>query len=209
MKVINMDKLYSGPKPVIQFTNEAYIKMLELVHTSDIEVQWHGLINKEDEHTYTVYDILVYPQIATAMTVTSDDEAYAMWMMNLTNIQVNDLRLQGHSHVNMGVSPSGTDLKTFDDFLTQVNDYYIFFIVNKKYDIHVRLYDVEHNILFMNDEITIKTPSTWGKDQLKEYVRTIKPKRRGINNRIHSKAIPDKGALADGHEEIPRVLRSK
>ena len=45
--------------------------------------------------------------------------------------------MHGHSHVNMGTSPSATDTKLQEDHLAQLqdNDFYIFLIVNKKREI--------------------------------------------------------------------------
>jgi hypothetical protein len=119
-----------------------------LVRRTSTEVQWHGLVTKIDEDSYVVDDILVYPQIATAATVTSDDEAYFKWLNELPDEQFNAIRFQGHSHVNMHASPSGTDDDYYETLVQHIKDYYIFFILNKRGEYHIEFYDIANNRVY-------------------------------------------------------------
>ena len=144
-------------KPVIQVTADAYIKMLELVNQSAVECSWHGLVRKS-ENTYYIYDVLVFPQINSPTTTTTDEDEFAEWQMNLIqdmNFPIQDLRLHGHSHVNMNVFSSEVDDKYQKDLITKVDngDYYIFFIMNKKIDICMFLYDFDQQIMFEKSDI--------------------------------------------------------
>ena len=56
--------------------------------------------------------------------------------------------MQGHSHVNMGVSPSGTDTQYYESLLSQINNYYIFIIMNKSDLMMVRYYDKRTNLMY-------------------------------------------------------------
>jgi hypothetical protein len=69
----------------------------------------------------------------------------------------NNLRMQGHSHVNMSVTPSSTDLELYRDLLAQLDDtmFYIFMIYNKRGECTVKVYDLAKNILFEKDDCTI------------------------------------------------------
>lgn len=144
-------------KPVIQVTTDAYIKMLELVNQSAVECSWHGLVRR-NENTYYIYDVLVFPQINSPTTTTTDEDEFAEWQMNLIqdmNFPIQDLRLHGHSHVNMNVFSSGVDDKYQKDLITKVDngDYYIFFIMNKKMEICIFLYDFDQQIMFEKTDI--------------------------------------------------------
>ena len=75
--------------------------------------------------------------------------------MSLTTEQVNTKRFHGHSHVNMNTGPSGVDESFYQDLLTQVNDFFIILVTNKKNENTIRFYDKENNIIYNNIEINI------------------------------------------------------
>lgn len=146
-------------QPNIYITTSAYVKMLELVRQSPIEISWHGLVKRDiEKQTYLIYDVLVFPQINSATTTTADEEGFAKWQTELIsdmNFPIEDLRMHGHSHVNMQVFSSGVDDKYQEDLIHKVEDgdYYIFLIFNKKSDLCALLYDFDQNILFESDDI--------------------------------------------------------
>lgn len=169
-------------KPNITITAEAYLKMLELVNQSAVECSWHGLV-KRFGNSYLVHDVLVFPQINSATSTTTDEKDFAEWQTKLIldpNFPIEELRLHGHSHVNMNVFSSGVDDKYQKDLLTKVEDgdYYIFFIMNKKMEMCIFLYDFEQQIMFDKNDIEFKIVSCkddirqWAKDQLKEHATT-------------------------------------
>ena len=172
-------------KPVIQVSADAYIKMLELVNQSELECSWHGLVRRStDKNLYYVYDILVFPQINSPATTTTDETEFANWQMKLIsdmNFPIEDLRLHGHSHVNMSVFSSGVDDKYQKDLITKVDngDYYIFFIMNKKMEICILLYDFDQQILFEKADIDFQIVDAecndirgWARKELKENATT-------------------------------------
>ncbi len=148
------EKTKDIPDITVQITPNAYIKMVRLVNGFDKEVAWHGYVTKT-EQTYLISDIVVYPQTITATTVDADETLYPQWIREQGE-HLNNLRFQGHSHVNMGVSPSTTDITYFKDLLEQVNDYYIFLIINKNHQTHIRVYDKVQNVLFTEVPLKIK-----------------------------------------------------
>ena len=131
--------------------------MRMLVDQMSTEVGWYGTVTKCPglQETYVIEDILVYPQKVTGATCEQDETKMFDFEMSLTTEQVNSKRFQGHSHVNMGVTPSGVDEQFYQDLLTQVNDYFIICITNKKNDYTVRFYDVENNILYTDLELKV------------------------------------------------------
>ena len=143
----------TAPIPSIKFTVEAYAKMMALVNGTTKEIAWHGLVEQLPETdpkkaTYIIKDILGYPQTVTAATVVTDEEEYNKWICSLDNDTANSMKMQGHSHVNMGTTPSGTDTGYYDEMLAHIRSYYIFLIVNKSQSFYIRFYDVRHNTMF-------------------------------------------------------------
>ena len=112
--------------PKIYLTATAYVKMLELVRQSPIEISWHGLVKRDIENNvYIIYDVLVFPQINSATTTTADEEGFAKWQTNLLmdmDFPIEDLRMHGHSHVNMNVFSSGVDDQYQEDLIHKVED---------------------------------------------------------------------------------------
>lgn len=144
-------------EPTIYITPNAYIKMRMLVDKTDKEVGWYGIVNEMPglEATYIIEDIVVYPQKVTGATVEQDEDRLFEFEMSLTTEQVNHKRFHGHSHVNMSTGPSGVDENFYQDILSQVNDYFIITITNKRNEYTTRFYDVANNILYTDVEIRL------------------------------------------------------
>lgn len=173
----NFNQAKSNRKPEVIFTEEAYAKITTLVDNYAKEIAWHGLITKDND-VYTVTDILVYPQICTSTTVEADEVAYVRWVMEQSDEVFNAVRLQGHSHVNMGVTPSATDLNYYNNVLQSLNedDFYIFMIINKKKEINIWIYDFKDNIIFEKQDIKITLPfNNWYYQTIKDNVKDNTP----------------------------------
>lgn len=175
-------------KATIYFTPEAWNRVLALVMAFETEVQWHGCVNRISNNEFEIYDIIVPPHVVTGSTVTSDPVKYSDWITSLDDEVFNNLRFHGHSHVNMGCSPSGTDMKYRRDIVTQLpipqneedDSFYIFLILNKKGDWSGEIYDVTNNALFSEDEIEIEVYdeedsllSTFIEDAMKKAVKEV------------------------------------
>lgn len=151
-------------KAKIYFTEEAWMKMQALVREFEKEVAWHGVAFRGDDNAaekdeYIIKDILVYPQKVTGASVEMDTEEYAKWIEdNIDDDRFFDIRMQGHSHVNMGVTPSSVDLAHQEAILDQLSDnmFYIFMIWNKRGDKNIKIYDLKKNILFETADIEIE-----------------------------------------------------
>lgn len=148
-------KLFANQFCFLNFTTEAYLKMTQLVRDINTEVAWHGVCKKNVNGAnqaieYCVEDILVYPQSVSGATVNTDQVEYQDWLYSLDDDTFNNVRFQGHSHVKMGVSPSGVDTTHQEKIIEQLgpNDFYVFMIINKDNDMFVRIVDNEANIQF-------------------------------------------------------------
>ena len=175
-------------EPTIYITPNAYIKMRMLVDKNDKEIGWYGIVNEMPglQATYIIEDIIVYPQKVTGVTVEQDEDRMFEFEMSLTTEQVNHKRFHGHSHVNIGTSPSGVDESFYQDLLSQVTDYFIITITNKHNEYTTRFYDVANNILYTDVPIQLlqndgSLDLDWyetNKEQVKEHTyqaQTTKP----------------------------------
>ena len=148
-------------KATVYFTEIAWLKMQSLIREFDKEVAWHGLAFRGEDpekDEYTITDILVYPQEVTGATVTSDQTKYQEWLMSHDDDVFNNIRMQGHSHVNMATNPSSVDLSLYERILDQLDDsmFYIFLIYNKRGEKTYKIYDMAKNILFETGDVTVK-----------------------------------------------------
>ena len=160
---VNFTKQFSSfdRKALLYFTAEAHEKMQALVQGFDKEVAWHGVAERFDDDGkdgYLITDILVYPQTVTGASVDMDVDEYDKWIRdNAEDERMYRLRMQGHSHVNMGVTPSTTDLKHQSDILRMIpkTGFYIFIIINKRNDWNVKIYDLKKNVLFEEKDVSV------------------------------------------------------
>lgn len=157
---INYNKNFTykdDDKAVIYFTPVAYAKMIKLLMTFDSEVAWHGVGQRLDGANFLITDILVYPQTVSGTTVEMDTEEYANWIMeNIEDDRFNHIIMQGHSHVNMGCTPSAVDTTHQEQILGQLTDdmFYIFMIWNKRLDNNTKIYDLANNTLYEDKDIS-------------------------------------------------------
>lgn len=148
---------------MLYFTPEAWTKMSALVARYSTEVQWHGLVRRLSEFEFEVYDIIVPPHEVTGTTVISDYAPYGKWLDALDDNTFNAVKFHGHSHVNMGVSPSSVDMKYRLDLVTQLpgptdgmDAFYIFLIINKRHEWSAEIYDITNNALYSTDDINVE-----------------------------------------------------
>lgn len=155
-------------KSHLVFSPEAYIKTKALVEYFTTEVQWHGIVERiKDSSNFRVHDIMIFPQTVTSATVDADQEEYEKWLDGLSCDEFNALRLHGHSHNIMGVTPSSTDReyrkKLISSMGTPSSDddlFYIFMIFNNKGEWSAEIYDIKNNALFTSadNEIIVEVP---------------------------------------------------
>lgn len=177
---LSFTKSFSSGKEeaTVWFTPVAWAKMVMLIKEFDKEVAWHGVAFRSDNaeaNEYIIKDILVYPQEVTQATVEMDTEKYSQWLIdNIDDERFNDIRMQGHSHVNMGVTPSSVDSIHQEEILNMLgdDDFYIFMIWNKSFASFSKIYDMRKNILFENSDVTVKILGE--SEDLDEFIKTAK-----------------------------------
>ena len=165
-------------KAVVYFSAEAWAKMTMLIKEFDKEVAWHGDARRTEDESldeYVIDDIVVYPQEVTGATVEMDTEKYALWIQeNIEDERFNHIYMQGHSHVNMGTSPSSVDLNHQEESLGMLgdNDFYIFMIWNKSFASTNKIYDLKKNVMFEDKDITVKIIGQ--NEGLDEFIKNAK-----------------------------------
>ena len=144
----------------VYFSELAWLKMQALIYEFDTEVAWHGIAKRGEDpekDEYFITDILVYPQNVDGTTVITDQTEYQTWLMEQDDDTFDNIRFHGHSHVNMGTTPSGVDISLQEKILAQLEDdmFYIFMIWNKKGNCTAKIYDLLKNTLFETADITV------------------------------------------------------
>lgn len=158
----------------VRITDLAQLKMTALVTNCAKEIAWHGIVKYIDGE-YVIQDILMYPQVITGATVNATED-YDMWLDSLDDDTFNHIRMQGHSHVYMGIEPSPVDLDFYDTLVKHIKNYYIFIIMNKSGQMFINFFDIHNNIVYEKTDIDIvyDTPKfdtrAWYDKVFDEYV---------------------------------------
>ena len=187
-------KPMSASKPTLIIKPLCYTKMRQLVLQSGDEIAWHGFV-KRDGMTFTLYDIIMYPQYNSAATTKSDEEEYSKWILRQYDFDnFCDMKMHGHSHVNMACSPSTTDMQFRENILKNLkkDSFYIFMIMNKQGSYTVEIYDYVTGMIYDTTDITIytddpeltKKAQEWASTAIKNNVREVPFKWKQFQNEI-------------------------
>lgn len=138
--------------PKVLIDVKALRKMKAYVKNYNKEIGWLAYCNKDKNGVYIIYDTVLLEQDVTSVKTDIRESAIAklgeeLLMTDLTKF--NDLRVWGHSHVDMEVNPSGTDEETFEQFYENC-EYFIRIIANKRGDLRLDIVDCENEIRFNN-----------------------------------------------------------
>lgn len=170
-------------KPIVFMSSIAYVKMISLINNSSEELAWYGIATRV-KNNYFIEDILVYPQIVTTTTVDADEEKCAKWFMELPDDVINNIKFQGHSHVNMAASPSGRDTNNWLKFAQLLKDdaFMLLCIGNKRGEFYWNIYDKAINVHFENKDIEMvivddkgNSIYDWAKKSIDDYIEKQKP----------------------------------
>lgn len=149
------------PPAQVIFSMTAYMKMTKLIDSFSSEIAWHCTVHRDPDNRniFRVDDVFVSPQKVTGATVNSDQEEYEQWLCSLPDEVFDNLKMQCHSHVNMGVSPSGVDTTHWSGVLNTLVEegdvFYIFMIWNKKLQYTVQVYDLHNNTYYDGEDVKV------------------------------------------------------
>lgn len=187
-------KPMSASKPTLIIKPLCYTKMRQLVLQSGDELAWHGFVRR-DGMTFTLYDIIMYPQYNNAVTTKSDEEEYSKWILRQYDFDnFCDMKMHGHSHVNMSCTPSGTDMQFRENILKNLkkDSFYIFMIMNKQGSYTIEIYDYVTGMIYDTTDITVytddpeltKKAQEWASTAIKNNVREVPFKWKQFQNEI-------------------------
>ena len=199
----------SQPNAVtVNFTIEAYEQMYALVNHFDCEVAWHGLAHRVDDTHFQITKILLYPQDVDSVTVTTDQVGYSNWLNDRSDEEFNSIRFQGHSHVNMGTSPSGLDESKQWDIIKDLDetDFYVFVIVNKRHEYHIWVVDKAKNAVYTEKDVNV-TIGTFDKNEFLKDADTLVKK--VVHNYYPPVAKPKKAVAATKTAEPKKPKKEK
>lgn len=141
--------------PNVRFDITAWEKIQFIVDHESMEIGWFGTVDHDPKsNTYIITDIFITEQRRHGATC----EQSAKGLNELTSEIIRDLSLSseekrnrlntfnfwGHSHVNMGVSPSCEDIANAKRFVGK--DFLITGIFNKKGDVRLDFWDFKNNL---------------------------------------------------------------
>ena len=145
-------KLIKGYMPELYIYNDAMNKMEEYIRQSDLEIGWLGCATKEDGNYY-IEDVFLFKQEVHSTTTEITTEGLNEFAMDLlyeeNGVEIwNNMKVWGHSHVNMPTSPSGQDDKQIEVFAENAEDFFIRIIANKSGDFRIDLYDFTTGVIY-------------------------------------------------------------
>lgn len=126
-------------KPKVFIENEVYRKIMYWVNKSNYEVSGLGTLTVEADNTLRVRSAMLLPQKNGATHTDIEPEDVGKLMFQLRN-EPGDLRFWWHSHVDMPVFWSGTDMDTIRKI--GAGGWFLSTVFNKKRELRSAFYSV-------------------------------------------------------------------
>lgn len=138
--------------PYVVVSKQALVKMFHYIDLCADEIGWLGTVY-QDKNCFFVDDVFLFDQEVHSTTTEITPEGLSEFGTELlekpNGIDIwNNMRLWGHSHVNMGVSPSFQDDKQMETFKDGGHPWFIRLIGNKKGEVKIDLYHYEYGIIY-------------------------------------------------------------
>lgn len=171
--------------PTIYISKDALIKMKLYIDKCSDEIGWLGTVS-QNENDFLIEDVLLFDQEVHSTTTEITPEGLSSFAEEILKEENgvdlwNSIKMWGHSHVNMGVSPSGQDDSQMVTFKDSGHDWFIRVIANKKGDMKVDLYRYDLGVaykdlpfieLLTTDEYEIKKEIIELQNKLDELSKT-------------------------------------
>ena len=142
------------PAPKLIFPPKIFEELRYIVDQQEEEVGWLFTVDVNDDGDYVIGEVFVPPQEVHSTEADIEAQAYLDWYNVLEEAGKNPAeRLYGwgHSHVNMGVTPSAQDDQQFLEY-GDTCPFFIRTIHNKKGEIRVDIAHFHENLLYSNCE---------------------------------------------------------
>ena len=200
-------RIIKGFEPIVLININALNKMKEYIRQSNKEIGWLGTVVKENG-MYNILDVYLFKQevhettteITTdglnefAMEILSQEDGMEIW---------NNMKMWGHSHVNMSTSPSVQDDNQMDLFTQNANDFFIRIIANKKDEFRIDIWDYEKGVIYEKLNYIID----YGKDA--ELIQELQMKIFKLQSIIDDKTNVKKEMIDEVAKEIKGKVKEK
>ena len=138
--------------PAIYINPDALVKMQLFVDGCDDEIGWLGTAYKNKDYIL-IDDVFLFDQDVHSTTTEITPEGLSNFAEELLKqsdgVEVwNNMKVWGHSHVRMSVSPSGQDNSQMETFSENGHDWFIRIIANKNGAMRVDLYEYTLGIIY-------------------------------------------------------------
>lgn len=150
-------------KPQVLVSREAYDRMRHYVDLADKEVGWLGTVRK-DGSDFLIEEVFLFKQEVQATTCEISADGLAEFATEILSSRedgmevVNSLQFWGHSHVNMGTSPSGQDDAQMEVFQESGLPWFIRGILNKNGRMEFTIYLFESGVKIVDPEWVLWEP---------------------------------------------------
>lgn len=135
--------------PSVIYTTESWQIINYLVKTCTTEIAWLGLVDTLEDGNYLITDIYVPEQEVSGASAEIEPHIMAALAIEIMDAGKDPGKLiyHGHSHVNMGVTPSGTDEKQMEEYLDNC-EIFVRGIYNKRGEAKVDVFDRKQQLMF-------------------------------------------------------------
>lgn len=132
-------------EPTLFFSPLALQKMQVYVEECKGEVGWLGSVDAYNDECYLCTDVHLLHQEVSGATTEITPDGLVKYAEEVGDEEAERCRLWGHSHVNMGVSPSGQDNSQMELFEKNGLEWFFRIICNKRGQIEVTFYNYKEN----------------------------------------------------------------
>jgi hypothetical protein len=156
LNVTTTVKVLQEHVPYVFISAEAINKMQIYVEECPDEVGWLGTARRHGGDIL-IEDVFLFDQEVHATTTEITPEGLCEFGEQLIQKDPdkgadvwNNIKMWGHSHVNMGITPSTQDDSQMKAFAEGGQDWFLRIIANKKGELKVDVYNYEHGVIYLD-----------------------------------------------------------
>jgi len=148
-------KAIASLTPKVGIRSDALIKMKIYVEECNDEIGWLGTVQELGNRQYIIDDVFLFEQDVHGATTEITPDGLSKFgeelMTKPDGMDIwNNLKMWGHSHVNMSITPSGQDDKQMEEFESIGQNWFLRLICNKRGDMKIDLFDYENGITYLD-----------------------------------------------------------
>lgn len=141
--------------PEIYISNKALAQMKAYTDNCSDEIGWLGTAVRTSKTEYVIEEMFLFKQEVHSTTTEINPEGLQEFAEELLQQENgmdvwNNIKVWGHSHVNMDTFASGQDDAQMNVFSKIGHDWFIRIITNKKGSLKLDLYNYETGVVFKN-----------------------------------------------------------